>query len=142
MELAYTILNASVIPFWILLAFFASKPITQKLLFTYRVHLALAVFYTVFIIWGTVENFSGEGGMGSLADLRIAFLNDKVLLAAWAHYLVFDLFVGTWIARKCLEENIPNALKWPSLALTLFFGPIGFLLFTMLKKKTKVEETV
>jgi hypothetical protein len=70
-----------------------------------------------------------------LADLRIAFLNDKVLLAAWAHYLVFDLFVGTWIARKCLEENISNALKWPSLALTLFFGPIGFLLFTMLKKK-------
>ena len=142
MELAYTILNASVIPFWILLAFFACKPITQKLLFTYRVHLALAVFYTLFIVWGTVENFSGEGGMGSLADLRIAFLNDKVLLAAWAHYLVFDLFVGTWIARKCLEENISNALKWPSLALTLFFGPIGFLLFTMLKKKTKVEETV
>lgn len=137
MELVFTILNASVIPFWMMLAFFASKPITQKLLFTYRVHLALAVFYLIFILWGMVENFGGEGGMGSMAELRIAFLNDKVLLAAWAHYLVFDLFIGTWITKKCLEENISNAIKWPSLALTLFFGPIGFLLFSLLRSLRK-----
>ena len=35
-------------------------------------------------------------------------VNDKVLLAAWAHYLIFDLFVGTWIAKKCLEEKSSN----------------------------------
>ena len=97
----------------------------------------LAVFYAAFIIWGMIENFGGDGGMDSLANLRIAFTNDKVLLAAWAHYLVFDLFVGTWISKKCLQENISNWIKFPSLLFTLMFGPIGFLLFMALKKAQK-----
>ena len=139
MELLFKIINASIIPFWILLAFFVQAKITQKLLFTYVVHYALAIFYTVFIVWGMVENFNGEGGMDSLENLRIAFLNDKVLLAAWAHYLVFDLFVGTWIAKKCMEENISNWIKFPSLLLTLAFGPVGFLIFQISRKLTHKE---
>ena len=83
------------------------------------------------------ENFGGEGGMDSLANLRIAFTNDKVLLAAWAHYLVFDLFVATWITKKCLQENISNWIKLLSLLFTLMFGPIGLLLFMALRKVQK-----
>ena len=135
MELIFKILNASIIPFWILLAFFVHTDLTKKLIFSYVIHMILAVFYLVFIIWGMAENVGGgEGGMDSLAHLRIGFLNDKVLLAAWAHYLIFDLFVGTWIAKKCLEENISNWIKIPSLLLTLVFGPIGFLVFNVLRK--------
>ena len=134
MELIFKILNASIIPFWILLAFFVHTDLTKKLIFSYVIHMILAVFYLVFIIWGMAENVGGEGGMDSLAHLRIGFLNDKVLLAAWARYLIFDLFVGTWIAKKCLEENISNWIKIPSLLLTLVFGPIGFLVFNVLRK--------
>ena len=134
MEMLFKILNASIIPFWILLAFFVKSKLTQRLLFTHFIHLALSAFYLVFIVWGMLENAGGEGGMDSMEHLRIGFLNDKVLLAAWAHYLIFDLFVGTWIAKKCLEENISNWIKWPSLFLTLMFGPIGFLLFTVLRR--------
>jgi hypothetical protein len=134
MELIFKILNASIIPFWILLAFFVQTDLTKRLLFNYTIHIVLAVFYAVFIIWGMFENFGGEGGMDSLASLRIGFLNDKVLIAAWAHYLIFDLFVGTWIAKKCLEENISNWIKLPSLLLTLIFGPVGFLLFIVIRK--------
>ncbi|MFT4968973.1 MAG: hypothetical protein ACI9O4_000715 [Chitinophagales bacterium] len=134
MEILFKILNASIIPFWILLAFFVRSKLTQRLLFTHFIHLALSAFYLVFIVWGMLENAGGEGGMDSMEHLRIGFLNDKVLLAAWAHYLIFDLFVGTWIAKKCLEENISNSIKWPSLFLTLMFGPIGFLLFTVLSR--------
>ena len=134
MEIIFKILNASIIPFWILLAFFVKSKLTQRLLFTHFVHLALSVFYLVFIIWGMFENAGDDVGMDSMQHLRNGFLNDKVLLAAWAHYLIFDLFVGTWIAKKCLEENITNWIKWPSLFLTLMLGPAGFLLFSMLRK--------
>jgi hypothetical protein len=134
MELIFKILNASIIPFWILLAFFVHTDLTKKLLFNYSIHLFLSIFYLVFIILGMVENAGGEGGMDTMEHLRIGFLNDKVLLAAWAHYLIFDLFVGTWIAKKCLEEGISNWIKIPSLFLTLLFGPIGFLLFNVLRK--------
>ena len=139
MELLFKILNASIIPFWILLAFFVKSSLTKHLLFNYAIHMILAVVYFVFIVWGMIENAGGEGGMDSMAHLRISFLNDKVLLAAWAHYLIFDLFVGTWIAKKCLAENISNWIKLPSLFLTLMFGPIGFLLFAILRKTSKTE---
>lgn len=133
MELIFKILNASIIPFWILLAFFVHTELCKKLLFNYSIHILLSVFYAVFIVWGMVENAGGEGGMDSMEHLRIGFLNDKVLLAAWAHYLIFDLFVGTWIAKKCIEENISNWIKLPALLLTLVFGPIGFLFFNLFR---------
>lgn len=140
MELLYKILNASIIPFWILLAFFIHSKLTEKLLFSYLAPIALSVFYTVFIVWGMIENFGGDGGMDSLASLRIGFNNDKVLLAAWAHYLVFDLFVGTWIAKKCLEENISNWIKMPSLLFTLAFGPLGFLIFQTARRFSRTKQ--
>lgn len=117
-----------------MLAFFVDSEFTKKFIFSYTIHLVLAAFYLIFIVWGMAENFGGEGGMDSLAHLRIAFLNDKILLAAWAHYLIFDLFVGTWIAKKCIEENISKWIKFPSLFFTLMFGPLGFLLFQMLRR--------
>lgn len=93
----------------------------------------------VFIVWGMYQNYGGSGGMDSLAHLRIAFQNDFILTAAWLHYLVFDLFVGTYVAKQCLKNNTSFWIKISSLALTLFFGPIGFLLFEVLNKKTNQE---
>ena len=41
----------------------------------------------------------GPGGFGSLAEVRQLFERPGLLAAGWLHYLAFDLFVGTWIAR-------------------------------------------
>lgn len=135
MEYLFTIANVSVIPAWVLLVFFPKATITNKLVKSYAWHTALAVLYTVFIFWGMQENITVEGdGMGSLAQLRIGFLNDKILLAAWVHYLVFDLFVGVWIANEAVKLAINKYLLVSILFLTLMLGPVGFLLFQIYKK--------
>tara|TARA_B110000908_G_C10175062_1_gene412837 strand:+ start:200 stop:619 length:420 start_codon:yes stop_codon:yes gene_type:complete len=135
MEYLFTIANVSVIPAWVLLAFFPKATITTKLVKSYAWHTALAVLYTVFIFWGMQENAAIEGdGMGSLAQLRIGFLNDKILLAAWVHYLVFDLFVGVWIANEAVKLAMNKYLLSSILFLTLMLGPVGFLLFQIYKK--------
>ena len=46
----------------------------------------------------------GGGGFDSIAAVRTLFANDHALTAGWIHYLAFDLFVGTWIARSGPEE--------------------------------------
>ena len=129
MELLFTLINVAVIPAWVLIAFFPKSKWTSKWVYSYAWHMLLAIFYTVFILWGFIENIGSQGGMDSLAALRIGFENDKVLLAAWAHYLVFDLFVGTYIAKDAQQRNSITLVLKPILLLTLMLGPIGFLAY-------------
>ena len=87
----------------------------------------LAVAY-ILLIWNGMHEAIG-GGFGSIAAVRALFANDSALAAGWLHYLAFDLFVGTWIARTGLESGVPALLLIPCLALTFLFGPAGLLLF-------------
>jgi ABA DEFICIENT 4-like len=73
------------------------------------------------------------GGFGSITEVRALFANDSSLAAGWLHYLAFDLFVGSWIAREGLASGVPALLLVPCLALTFLFGPAGLLLFLILR---------
>jgi hypothetical protein len=86
--------------------------------------LLLALAYVVLLVghWG-------PGGYGSLAEVRLLFDRPGLLAAGWLHYLAFDLFVGTWIARQAAERRLPHAAVLPCLALTFLFGPAGLLAF-------------
>jgi Domain of unknown function (DUF4281) len=74
----------------------------------------------------------GPGGFGSLAQVRQLFDQPGLLAAGWLHYLAFDLFVGTWIARRAGQLGIHHALVLPCLVLTFLFGPVGLLCFALL----------
>lgn len=91
----------------------------------------LAVAYVLLIQEGmrAVEG----GGFGSIAEVRALFANDSALAAGWLHYLAFDLFVGSWIAREGADSGVPALLLVPCFALTFLFGPAGLLLFLILR---------
>ena len=90
--------------------------------------LLLAVAYVALIAAYWVP-----GGVGSLAQVRQLFDQPGLLAAGWLHYLAFDLFVGTWIARRAGELDLPHALAVPCLLLTFMFGPAGLLAFAALQ---------
>jgi len=71
----------------------------------------------------------GPGGFGSLAEVRQLFERPGLLAAGWLHYLAFDLFVGTWIARNAAQRGLPHAAVLPCLALCFMFGPAGLLAY-------------
>ena len=91
------------------------------------VPLLLALAYVALLLghWG-------PGGFGSLAELRQLFERPGLLAAGWLHYLAFDLFVGTWIARDAAQRGLPHAAVLPCLALTFLFGPAGLLAYAAL----------
>lgn len=89
--------------------------------------LLLGVAYVGLIAAGFGE--AEGGGFGSIAEVRALFASDAALTAGWLHYLAFDLFVGTWIARAGLAAGLPRLLLIPCLLLTFMFGPAGLLLF-------------
>jgi hypothetical protein len=91
---------------------------------------SLAVAYVVILAanWG-----AGEGGFSSLAGVAQLFENSWLLLAGWIHYLAFDLFIGSWIARDARRHGIRHLLVVPCFALTFLFGPAGLLTYLALR---------
>ena len=91
------------------------------------VPLLLALAYVALLLghWG-------PGGFGSLAEIRQLFERPGLLAAGWLHYLAFDLFVGTWIARDAAQRGLPHLAVLPCLALTFLFGPAGLLAYAVL----------
>ena len=91
----------------------------------------LALAYGLLIRTGFAE--APGGGFGSIAEVRALFASDSALTAGWLHYFAFDLFVGSWIVTDGIERRMPALLILPCLPLTLLFGPLGLLLFLLLR---------
>ncbi|HEU0099576.1 MAG TPA: ABA4-like family protein [Allosphingosinicella sp.] len=96
----------------------------------FAIPLAWAVLYVILLAQGLPH---AEGGFTSIAGVRGLFANDSALTAGWLHYLAFDLFVGTWIARDSAERAVHPLLVAPCLVLTLMFGPAGLLAYFILR---------
>ncbi|MCF8257481.1 MAG: DUF4281 domain-containing protein [Flavobacteriales bacterium] len=128
-EALFSLANASVMPAWLLLAFFPNSRATSIVAHSFLYPVLLASLY-LFLLVGT---WGGDGGMGSLAEVRQGFSRDGVLLLGWVHYLVFDLFVGAWMVRDAKDLGIRHALIIPSLLLTLMLGPIGLMTYVAIR---------
>ena len=72
-------------------------------------------------------------GFSSLAGVALLLSTPAALLAGWVHYLAFDLFTGAWQAADAPAARVPHWLLLPCLALTLLAGPVGLLLYLLLK---------
>ena len=97
--------------------------------------LALAVVYLAML----ATHWRGQGGFGSIAEVRALFDVPGALVAGWVHYLAFDLFVGSWIAERAAALHMPHALLVPVLLLTFMLGPLGLLAFALLKPKAALS---
>lgn len=98
--------------------------------------LLLAIGYVAVIGWSLG---GGEGG-GSAPDfttldgVAAIFSTRTAVLAGWAHYLAFDLFVGAWEARDARRRGLAHAVLIPALVLTFLSGPLGFLVYHALAR--------
>lgn len=117
----YKVANASVIPAWLLLVILPKHRVTKFVAHSYLYPVLLGLLY----VWLLVTSFGGEGGMDTLANLKVSFGRDQILVLGWVHYLVFDQFIGAWISRDSQQNEINHFLVVPCLFLTLFAGPIG-----------------
>ncbi|REK11599.1 MAG: DUF4281 domain-containing protein [Planctomycetota bacterium] len=97
----------------------------------------LAVTYVVLFAMYLREVPEGFGAFGSLAGVKSAFSVDGVLLAGWIHYLIFDLFVGSWEVRDSQRIGLTHWLVLPCLVLTLMMGPVGLLCYLILRVTIK-----
>ncbi len=122
---AYAIINSSSAPVWLAMIVAPRAPLTRRLVSSSAPLLAsLGVTYGSLLSAGIVRE-------RKLIDYRDpeavigALSSPETFLAAWTHYIAFDLFVGRWIWLDGLDRRI--ATRW-ALLMTWLFGPVGLTL--------------
>jgi len=115
---------------WIIIIIAPFTKLTTKLVKWGLIPILLSIIYGYLVIryFG-----SAEGGFGSLEELIILFQNKHTLLAGWIHYLAFDLWIGCWEVEDAEKNNFSRLLVIPCLFFTLMYGPIGLLLYILIR---------
>lgn len=87
----------------------------------------LCLLYLAFLL-PNLAAIPRDGGY-TLAALGRAFDTPALLLAGRIHYLVLDLWVGSWEAEHSEGAGLPHAALLPCLIATMMIGPLGLLLY-------------
>lgn len=114
---------------WVLLALSPLTGSWRELLWRITGLLIPTILGIVYLYLIAVNFPGAPGGYGSLAQVRMLFGIEGLLLAGWLHYLAFDLFVGTWIARDGARKGMNHLLLLPCFVLTFLFGPVGLIAY-------------
>ena len=139
LESLFTIATLAVVPFWLLLVVAPRWRWTGLLVHGPVVVLLLAPIYgyLLFGYGGTPERVD----MFSLYGIIEAFGAPSIATAGWIHYLIFNLFIGAWESRDAMRRGIPYLWVVPCLLATLFVGPLGLLLYVVVRyAKTRTLE--
>ena len=96
---------------------------------------ALALAYLVLLasrLASAPEGFD-PARFSTLDGLARSFSNPAVMLVGWVHYLAFDLWTGAWEAEEAHRRGVPHGLLVPCLLLTFLVGPVGLVLFLLVR---------
>lgn len=126
----FSLVNPLAMIMWVLLILAPNWKYTKFLRQYKIIPIILSVIYLVYI----VQSIATTGlDFGSLESVMELFTHENAVLAGWVHYLAFDLLVGMWILDQNESIKIHHLLIIPCLLLTFMLGPVGFLLFLIIK---------
>ena len=134
-ENIYLVANWGVIPFWLLLIFIPQHQITNFLTQSIIPPLLLGAGYAYlsYLIYLEGDILSGFELYNGLDGLYAMFANESLLLVFWLHFLAISLFTGAWMVRDAKKYLIPKIVLIPSLILTYFTGPVGLLIYWLMR---------
>eukprot|EP00199_Chlamydomonas_sp_CCMP681_P003356 CAMPEP_0119109036 /NCGR_PEP_ID=MMETSP1180-20130426/16888_1 /TAXON_ID=3052 ORGANISM="Chlamydomonas cf sp, Strain CCMP681" /NCGR_SAMPLE_ID=MMETSP1180 /ASSEMBLY_ACC=CAM_ASM_000741 /LENGTH=156 /DNA_ID=CAMNT_0007094733 /DNA_START=30 /DNA_END=500 /DNA_ORIENTATION=- len=121
-----------VIPCWVLLFLVPWWKPTKALVWLASIF--LSGLYGALILPYLIETKFDFSVMASLPGVAALLSNPSVVLAAWVHYCVADLWVGQWIALDAATRQIPRLLMAPVMLLAFLLGPVGLGAYLILRK--------
>ena len=136
LDTLYFWVNLGVLPFWLILIFFPQSNLSRYF---------VASIFPIFILAGTyifvlyksylnsydfINNFNLYFGIENVLEL---FSGKTFLILFWIHFISINLFVGGWIVKDSQKFLINKVLIGLPLIITYFIGPIGLLIYWLIK---------
>ena len=127
----FSIANTTAMPMWLLMIVLPKWKVTRFLIDYRVVPILLSLFYVFYM---AVHLQTGAGlDFGSLSSVMSLFTLENAVMAGWVHYLAFDLLVGMWMLNQNQKLGIHQLWMAPCLLATFMLGPVGFLLFMLIR---------
>ena len=135
-ENIYLWANFGVLPFWLMLIFIPNSRFTQFFVnsiilplilsaaYVYAIYLAILFEEPIFDFFKLYLN---------LDSLYTIFATESFLLVFWLHFLALNLFMGSWVSRDGVKYNISRSLLFVPLILIYFTGPLGLVLYWIIR---------
>ena len=135
---------------WMALAFLPRGPKVLSLILFACVGLLCLAYAAMFVgLFGGIADPARLPGTAepdltdySIEGLRALFMSNGGIVLGWTHYLAFDLFVGLWIARDADSKRFSRLAQLPVLFLTLMAGPIGLLVWLVVRERRARKHAV
>jgi hypothetical protein len=133
-ETLFTLCTRLVLPAWLLLIAAPKWAWTSKLISHAWIPALLAIVYIYSMV--IAQPMPEGGGFTSLQAVMTLFTSPYAGLAGWIHYLAFDLFMGAWQVRDAQRRGVNHFAVVPCLMLTFLAGPVGLLLYFIVRLVT------
>ncbi|WGX94179.1 ABA4-like family protein [Nocardioides sp. L-11A] len=128
---AYGAMNAGVVPLWLAMIVLPRSRLTRTLVRrAVPLHAGLSLGYAGLLGRSMVRNRQLPD-FGDPDALRRQLTDGDLFLAAWSHYLTFDLLIGQWIWEDALDRGRTARL---ALLLTWLAGPVGHGLYLLQRR--------
>lgn len=121
-----------VMPFWLLMIVLPFWKWTERIMRSPWVAIVPAAIYVIVIVpvFGEVLAGVSSPTLDGIAEL---LSTPQGALLGWVHFLAFDLLVGRWAYLDSRQQQIPWWLVSPILFFVLMAGPLGFVLYLILR---------
>ena len=135
-EVIYLWANLIVLPLWLLLIFLPSSNLSKVLINSITIPLLFSIAYIyaayqIFLL--EIPIYTAFNLYQGIDELYSLFADEGFLLIFWLHFLAINLFVGSWIARDGVRNNITKKIIFLPLILIYFTGPVGLLLYWIIR---------
>ena len=125
-------------PFWALMILAPSWRWTSRIIGSPLIVLPPVLIYVVLVLPNLLEVLLPIVSSPTLIGVQTLLGTPTGAAIGWAHFVAFDLFVGRWEYRDGRERQIAAWLMAPVLLLTLLFGPLGLLVYLLLRTQFKL----
>jgi hypothetical protein len=132
-ELLFQLANLWIMPFWLLMILVPHWRWTGRILSSVWSIAPLALGYVVLVL-PQVVNLLPVLANPTSAALASLLGAPEAAVIAWLHFLAFDLFVGRWIYLDSRSRRISAWLVSPTLFFTLMLGPLGLLIYLIVRR--------
>ena len=119
-----------------LIIFIPNSKISQIFVNSVILPLLLATAY-VYVIYQTIlmdeTLFDVFKLYLNIDSLYTIFATESFLLVFWLHFLSLNLFLGSWMSRDAIKHNISRRLVFIPIILVYFTGPLGIVIYWMVR---------
>ena len=120
-QLAWKVVNFSSVPVWLAMILAPRSGVTKWMVERLvPLHMALGAVYTASLATGVAKAGEPPDFM-RMESVQKLLQEPNSMLAAWTHYISFDLFVGRWIWEESMREGKPARI---SMLLCWWAGPM------------------